>query len=136
MPTSVEAPGGAASDIRRVANAVVTRPGRCQKVADNLEVKEVTVGDGERRRRYVVCYNPDEAERQRRHRAQVLEELTAEIESLAEQRGTTHAKRVCELRASGRYGRYVRLTKTGQLRIPRDGEHGFHGNVNGDSRAT
>ncbi len=38
-----------------VASAVVTRPGRYQKVADNLEVKEVTVGDGERRRRYVAA---------------------------------------------------------------------------------
>ncbi len=104
-------PGG------EVANEVVTRPGRYQRVADNLEVKEVTVGDGERRRRYVVCYNSEEAERQRRHRREVLEELTAEIESLAEQKGRTHAKRVCELRASGRYGRYLRLTKTGQPRI-------------------
>lgn len=100
-----------------VANAVVTRPGRYQKVADNLEVKEVTVGDGERRRRYVVCYNPQEAERQRHHRQQVLDELGAELESLAEQTGRVHAKRVCELRASGRYGRYLRLTKTGQPRI-------------------
>jgi hypothetical protein len=104
-------PGG------EVANEVLTRPGRYQRVADNLEVKEVTVGDGERRRRYVVCYNSEEAERQRRHRGEVLEELTAEIESLAEQKGRTHAKRVCELRASGRYGRYLRLTKTGQPRI-------------------
>jgi hypothetical protein len=100
-----------------VANLVVTRPGRYQKVADNLEVKEVTVGDGERRRRYVVCYNPQEAERQRRHRQQALDELGAEIESLAAQTGRVHAKRVCELRASGRYGRYLRLTKTGQPRI-------------------
>jgi transposase len=100
-----------------VANAVVTRPGRYQKVADNLEVKEVTVGDGERRRRYVVCYSPQEAERQRHHRQQALDELGAEIESLAEQTGRVHAKRVCELRASGRYGRYLRLTKTGQPRI-------------------
>jgi hypothetical protein len=104
-------PGG------EVANEVVTRPGRYQQVADNLEVKEVTVGDGERRRRYVVCYNLEEAERQCRHRQQVLDELTAEIDSLAEQKGRTHAKRVCELRASGRYGRYVRLTKTGKPRI-------------------
>jgi hypothetical protein len=37
---------------------VITRPGRYQVV------KEVLVGDGERRRRYVVCYNPQEAERQ------------------------------------------------------------------------
>lgn len=104
-------PGG------EVATEVVTRPGRYQKVADHLEVKEVTVGDGERRRRYVVCYNAQEAERQRRHREQVLKELTAEIDSLGEQRGRTHAKRVCELRASGRYGRYLRLTKTGKPRI-------------------
>jgi hypothetical protein len=100
-----------------VAAEVVTRPGRYQKVADNLEVKEVTIGDGERRRRYVVCYNPQEAERQRRHRAQVLTELTAEIESLTTQTGKTHGKRVCELRASGRYGHYLRFTKTGQPRI-------------------
>ncbi|MGH8305796.1 MAG: IS1634 family transposase [Steroidobacteraceae bacterium] len=100
-----------------VARRVVTRPGRYQKIAYNLEVKEVTVGEGERRRRYVVCYNPEEAERQRRHRGQVLDELAAEIDSLAEQQGKTHTKRVCELRASDRYGRYVRLTKTGQPRI-------------------
>lgn len=104
-------PGG------EVANEVITRPGRYQKVADNLEVKEVAVGDGERRRRYVICYNSEEAERQHRHRQQALEELTAEIESLAEQKARTHAKRVCELRASGRYGRYLRLTKTGKPRI-------------------
>lgn len=104
-------PGG------EVANEVITRPGRYQQVADNLEVKEVTVGDGERRRRYVICYNSEEAERQRRHRRQLLEELLAEIDSLAEQKGSTHAKRVCELRASGRYGRYLRLTKTGKPRI-------------------
>ncbi len=100
-----------------VATAVVTRPGRYQKVAENLEVKEVLVGEGERRRRYVVCYNPEEAARQRRHRQQALAELDAEIASLAEQSASGHSKRVCELRASGRYGRYVRLTKTGQPRI-------------------
>ena len=44
---------------------VVSRPGRYQPVTDTLQVKEVTVGDGERRRRYVVCYNPKEVERQR-----------------------------------------------------------------------
>ena len=33
---------------------VVSRPGRYRPVAENLKVKEVVVGDGERRRRYVV----------------------------------------------------------------------------------
>jgi hypothetical protein len=100
-----------------VAVEVLTRPGRYQQVAENLAVKDVTVGDGERRRRYVVCHNPQEAERQRRHREQVLAELSAEIESLATQRGHTHGKRVCELRASGRYGNYLRFTKTGRPQI-------------------
>ena len=100
-----------------VANEVLTRPGRYQKVADNLEVKDVTVGDGERRRRYVVCYNPEEAERQKRHREQVLKELEAEIDGLRTQQGASHSKRVCELRASGRYGRYLRVTRGDAPRI-------------------
>jgi hypothetical protein len=100
-----------------VAQEVISRPGRYQKVADNLEVKEVTVGDGERRRRYVVCYNPEEAARQKKHREQVLKELEAELEALRTQRGASHSKRVCELRASGRYGRYVRLTRADAPRI-------------------
>jgi len=100
-----------------VAQAVVTRPGRYQKLTDNLEVKEVTVGDGELRRRYVVCYNPEEAARQKQHRDQVLKELEAEIDGLRTQRGASHSKRVCELRASGRYGRYLRLTRGDVPRI-------------------
>jgi len=100
-----------------VAKDVVSRPGRYQKVADNLEVKEVTVGDGERRRRYVVCYNPEEAARQKQHREQVIEELKAELDGLRTQRGASHSKRVCDLRASGRYGRYVRLTRADAPRI-------------------
>ncbi|HUE86471.1 MAG TPA: IS1634 family transposase, partial [Vicinamibacterales bacterium] len=96
---------------------VITRPGRYQQVADNLQVKEVFVGDGERRRRYVVCHNPLEAKRQREHREQVLRELAAELDSLREQAVPGHRKRVCALRASGRYGRYVRLSKTGKPAI-------------------
>ena len=104
-------PGG------EVEREVTRRPGRFKKVAHNLEVKEVVVGDGERRRRYVVCFNPDEAKRQQQHRAQVLNELGAELESLRHQPGAGHSKRVCALRASGRYGRYLRLSKTGKPKI-------------------
>jgi hypothetical protein len=100
-----------------VDQEVISRPGRYQPVSETLQVKEVMVGQGERRRRYVVCHNPQEAERQRRHREQVLVELAAELESLREQRAPAHSKRVCALRASGRYGRYVRLSKTGKPAI-------------------
>jgi hypothetical protein len=100
-----------------VTTDVLQRPGRFQKVSDNLRVKEVVVGEGERRRRYVVCYNPQEEKRQRAHRRQVLYELEAELASLKEVRGESHSKRVCQLRTSRRYGRYLRLTKGGLLRI-------------------
>jgi hypothetical protein len=100
-----------------VTHDVLQRPGRFQQVADNLRVKEVVVGEGERRRRYVVCHNPQEEKRQRAHRRQLLHELEAELASLTEVRGESHSKRVCQLRASRRYGRYLRLTKGGLLRI-------------------
>jgi hypothetical protein len=100
-----------------VTTEVLQRPGRFQEVADNLRVKEVIIGEGERRRRYVVCHNPHEEKRQRAHRQQVLRELEAELTSLKEVRGESHSKRVCQLRASRRYGRYLRLTKGGLLRI-------------------
>ena len=97
-----------------VDTEVVSRPGRYHPVTDTLQAKEVWVGDGERRRRYVVCYHPKEADRQRQHRAQVLEELEGELARLRESHDATHSKQVCALRASRRYGRYVRLTRTGR----------------------
>ena len=78
-------------------------PGRYREVAENLQVKEVVVGEGERRRRYAVCFNPREAERQRNHRAQVLPELEVGVLPTVREcsGGTNTSKRVCELRASG-----------------------------------
>jgi hypothetical protein len=70
-----------------VAKEGLTRPGRYQKVAENLRVKQVEVGDGERRRRYVVCHNPQEETRQQGHRAKVLAELEAELACLADSAG-------------------------------------------------
>lgn len=96
------------------AKEVLTRPGRFRTVSQNLRVKEVLVGDGERRRRYVVCHNPQEEMRQRKHREQVLKELRAELFSLRDCSPQAHTKRVCSLRASRRYGKYLRLTRTGK----------------------
>jgi hypothetical protein len=100
-----------------VTQQVIRRPGRYKQVANNLRVKEVTVGDGERRRRYVVCHNPEEERRQRKHRAQVLAELEAELASLKDLDCTSYSKRVFELVASRRYGRYLRRTPSGKLRL-------------------
>ncbi len=124
-------PGG------EVAEAVLKRGGRYREVAQNLRVNEVVVGDGERRRRYVVCFNPQEAARQGRHRAELLKELEAELASLRHTPGEQQTKRLCQLRSSRRYGPYIRLTKTGKPAIDRtaiktraklDGKFVVHGN--------
>lgn len=102
-----------------VAEEVLGRSGRYQQVAQNLRVKQVVVGDGERRRRYVVCHNPQEQARQRAHRARVLEELEAELACLKQLSGEPHTKRACQLRASRRYGKYLKQTRTGKLTLSR-----------------
>jgi hypothetical protein len=98
-----------------VTREVMTRSGRYREVRSNLRVKEVLIGDGERRRRYVVCHNPAEAERQKRHRDKLLEHLDAELDSMIDLEGKAHTKRACELRSSARYGRFVGQTPTGKL---------------------
>jgi hypothetical protein len=100
-----------------VTNEVLQRPGRYQQVSDNLRVKAVVVGEGERRRRDVVGHNPSEDTPQRAHRQQLLRALAAELAALQAVRGERHSKRVCQLRASRRYGRYLRLTQGGRLRM-------------------
>jgi hypothetical protein len=100
-----------------VSEAVLARPGRYHAVAPNLQVKEVVIGAGERRRRYVVCFNPEEAQRQRAHRAQVLAELEATLPGLPATKGRAHTKRACVLRASERYGRYLTQDRAGRLAI-------------------
>lgn len=95
-----------------VSEAVLTRTGRYRQVAENLQVKEVPLGEGERRRRYALCYNPLEARRQKTHREERLRELEAELASFA-QHGAGHSKRACALRSSPRYGRYLKDTPRG-----------------------
>src|SRR5208283_1259006 len=92
--------------VKEIELEVLTRPGRYKPVADNLQVKEVVVGEGERRRRYVLCLN----------REQVLSELTAELNLLRE-READHPKAACTLLASRRYGRYLTADYLGRPRL-------------------
>jgi transposase len=91
-----------------VVEKVLSHPGRFQDVKENLRVKEVRIQD----RRYVVCHNPQEAQRQRTHREELLKELEEEIRSLE-----AHPKRACRLVSSRRFGPYVRRLKNGELRL-------------------
>jgi transposase len=103
-----------------VTHAVLTRPGRFHPMRDNLRVKEVCVGAGEGRRRYVVCFNPEEATRQQKQRAKLLALLQAELAALDQAPAEPGcSQRAAELRASARFGRYLRQTPRGRLRLDR-----------------
>jgi transposase len=102
--------------VTEVSLDVLTRPGRYRDVAPHLRAKEVYVGEGERRRRYVVCHNPDEAAREQAHRTRLLELVRAELAAL-DVRQADHPKKACELMASRRFGRYLRMDVHGRLSI-------------------
>jgi transposase len=46
------------ASVTEIKRDVLTNRGRYTVIRDNLHAKEVIVGDGERRRRYILCYNP------------------------------------------------------------------------------
>jgi transposase len=75
------------------------------------------VGDGERRNRYILCYNPKEAERQAKHRAQIVELLEYELNRHPDK--SASAQWAIELLASKRFKRYLSVTKTNHLRMDR-----------------
>ncbi|RFU20484.1 IS1634 family transposase [Geodermatophilus marinus] len=96
------------------AQAALARPGRYQQVADNLQVKEVKIRDDER---FVVCFNPEAADRD----AAVREVMVGKLEHLIAGTDRLSATRRAEL--AGRISmmpgpaRYLRRTSGGLLRV-------------------
>ena len=105
------------SSVSQIKQDVLTKRGRYTVFKDNLHAKEVIVGDGERRKRYVLCYNPREAERQRKHRTQVVELLEYELNRHPDK--TASAQWAIELLASKRFKKYLSVTKANRVRIDR-----------------
>jgi transposase len=124
------------------ARAALARQGRYRGVRENLRVKEVDLGlPG---KRFIVCHNPVEAERDRAERDAQLERIETELaridalrerearqrtsrrrgasaraKAIARSADKAHVKAECALRDHPTLGRYVRLTPTGRLRVDR-----------------
>jgi hypothetical protein len=118
---------------------VLSRQGRYQQVRDNLRVKEVRVGQGDGARRFVLCHNPEQADRDRVQREQQLALVAAELERIAalrakaaikaaragvgrsrrRQQAQDHLKAECALRDHPTLGRWLRQTPGGRLTIDR-----------------
>jgi hypothetical protein len=85
----------------------LARPGRYQIVADNLHVKEVWVGEGTARRRFIVCRNLTEAERDKTRRDKALARLDTELAALAGKTGDKKLTAEGELLAHPTLRRYL-----------------------------
>lgn len=121
-----------------LVEAALSRQGRYQQVRDNLRVKEVHL-DLAPDRRWIICHNPDQAERDKQQRDHALEAVQHELDRIkalrdkATTKKTTtnkksdakptvepaHVKAECALRDHPALGRWVKQLPTGRLAIDR-----------------
>lgn len=97
--------------------AALSRGGRFKPMRDNLEIKEVIVGDGERRRRFVLARNPQQAEYDKTTRDLILAQVKEELRRIGDLNGEPHTKACCDLIAHPVFGRYVHTDRRGQPRL-------------------
>jgi len=94
------------------------RPGRYKTLPSGLRIKEVTLNKGSvTARRFVVVHNPEQAERDKAKRDDIVQEAERRLAALEQLDGQAHTKAACDLRAHRTFGRYVRQTKTGKLKL-------------------
>jgi len=105
------------ASVSEVKKTVLSKRGPYQNIKENLKAKEVIVGDGERRRRYVLCYNPSEAKRQKIHRGSIVKLLEKKL--AGHKNKNASAQWAIELLASRRYKRYVKTTSANKIKINR-----------------
>lgn len=99
------------------AKEALTRPGRYRTVVGNLRVKEVYVGDGERRQRFVVCHNPDNAARDQPVRANLVAHLQTQIEGSNDWTKSQRDELAGKLRTTPALWRLVRRLNNARFRI-------------------
>jgi hypothetical protein len=97
------------------ATAALARQGRYQHVANNLQVKEVRLDDADDR--FVVCYNPEAAGRDRQIRERLLGQLAETIAGSDKLSATKRAELRGQLSTKPGLHRFVRTTPGGLLRI-------------------
>ena len=100
------------------AAAALARPGRYRQVADNLAVKEVRlpedIGTGDR---FVVCFNPEAADRDKTIRERLVAALAEAIAGSDKLTATKRAELRGQISTKPGLHRYLRTTPGGLLRI-------------------
>jgi Transposase DDE domain len=95
------------------AAAALSRQGRYQEIAGNLRVKEVKISEDER---FVICHNPDAAERDAATRARLLARLKEMIEGTDQLSAAKRAELRGVISTKPGLNRYLRVTPGGLLR--------------------
>ena len=101
------------------AGAALARQGRYHTVQGNLRVKQVRIDDGTNRDRFVICHNPERAERDHTVREQILDRLAQEIHHADGLAPSKRSELYGALSTKPAYKRFLRKTPTGKLRIDR-----------------
>jgi transposase len=96
------------------ATAALSRQGRYQHVRDNLQVKEVKIATDER---FVICYNPEQAERDTALREVMIGKLAALITGTDTLSVTKRAQLRGRISTMPGLNRFLRVTPGGLLRI-------------------
>jgi Transposase DDE domain len=96
------------------ATAALSRAGRYQQVADNLRVKQVRLGDGDR---FVIAHNPEAADHDAAVRANLVERLTEMIAGSDKLNKTRRAELRGVISTKPGLNRFLRTTPGGLLRI-------------------
>ncbi len=96
------------------ATAALSRQGRYQHVRDNLQVKEVKIAEDER---FVICYNPEQAERDAALRQVMVGKLTTMIADTDTLSLTKRAELRGRISTMPGLNRYLRVSPKGLLRV-------------------
>src|SRR6266540_2010902 len=116
-----------------LVEAALSRQGRYQQVRDNLRVKEVRLDGTDQR--WVICLNPDQAQRDQAKRDEAIGQIQAELDRIRAQRDrdrtrqladkarrkteAAHVRAECALRDHPTLGRWLRQQPNGRLVIDR-----------------
>jgi hypothetical protein len=114
-----------------LVDQALSRQGRYQQVRDNLRVKGVRLDGTEQR--FVVCHNPDQAQRDKASRDEAIARIEAELARIRAQRDrdralsdkargkaeAAHLRAECALRDHPTLGRWLRQRPNGRLTIDR-----------------
>jgi transposase len=96
---------------------VMSRKGPYTDIQDHLSAREVTVGNGEKRKRLVLVLNSEEEKRHQAIRQEIIDAVEKKMAVLNKRKSKNHNKAICNLKSHPVYGKYVKELTDGRLKI-------------------